>query len=170
MSEQSSAGGRDPRKVTGVFLVLAGALLFLLQMTTGITVSLMLLVVGIAFIAAYYNRRTYGMLVPGCILVGMGLGQLGEEYVTFIQDPTFTGLGLGFLAIYVVDRIHRGATEWWPLVPGFILLFIGLEPGGINIGKLLSNGWPLALVVLGLLYLAGKIGSPPGGSAGDDAS
>ena len=162
MSDQAPANERDPRKVTGVVLVAVGLLLFILQVATGITVSLMLLVAGIAFLAAYFNKRAYGLLIPGCILIGMSLGRLGEEYVDFIHDPSFVGLGIGFLAIFVVDRFYRGATGWWPLIPGFILLFMGLETGGMNIGELLSKGWPLALVILGILYLTGKIGSRGG--------
>jgi hypothetical protein len=168
MNEKSPTNGRDPRKVTGVVLIAVGALMLVLQLTTGITMSLMFLVMGIAFLAAYFNKKTYGLLVPGCILLGMGLGQLGEEYVGFIRDPNFAGLGVGFLAIFFVDRFHRGAAGWWPLIPGFILLFMGLEPGGFSIGELFSKGWPLALIIIGILYFTGKIGTRRDDDRDDD--
>lgn len=159
MNGDTPTSGRDPGKVTGAVLIVIGLVLFILQVSTGITVSIMFLVGGAVFIIAYISRRTYGFLVPGCILTGIGLGQLGEEYVDFIRNPNFVGLGIGFLAIYVVDKLYRNATNWWPLIPGGILLYMGLEPRGLDIGTLLYKGWPLAVVVLGFLYFTGKIGS-----------
>jgi hypothetical protein len=76
-----------------------------------------------------------------------------------MYNPNFVGLGIGFLAIFTIDKLYRGTTSWWPLIPGFILLFMGLETRGMNMGTLLSKGWPLALVIVGILYLTGKIGS-----------
>ena len=163
MNQNDPATVRDPRRVTGVVLIVIGLLLFALQIATGITVSLLFLVGGAIFIAAYFNKRTYGLLIPGCLLVGMGLGQLGEEYVDFIHNPNFVGLGLGFLAIFAIDKIHTGTTAWWPLIPGFIMLFMGLETGSLNLGTLFSKGWPLVLVIVGILYFAGKIGTGRGG-------
>jgi hypothetical protein len=168
MSEQTPANGRDPRRVTGAVLIAVGLVLFILQMTTGITVSLMLLVGGIAFLAAYFNKKSYGLLMPGCILIGIGLGRLDDEYIGFFRDPTFVWLGIGFLAIFVIDRFHRGAAGWWPLIPGCILLFMGLEPGGMSIGELFSKGWPLALIIIGILYFTGKIGTRCDNDRGDD--
>jgi hypothetical protein len=163
MNEDTPTKERDPGKVTGAVLILIGLVLFILQMSTGVTVSIMLLVGGAAFIIGYLSRRTYGFLVPGCILAGMGLGQLGEEYIGFIHNPNFVGLGIGFLAIFVIDKLYRGSTNWWPLIPGCILLFMGLETSQLNMGTLLSKGWPLALVIIGILYVTGKIGSHRGG-------
>jgi len=159
MSEQVSVGGRDPRKITGGVLIVIGLFLFILQMTKGVTVSLMYLVGGIAFLVAYFSKRTYGFLIPGCILAGMGLGQLGEQYIESIHNPTYVGLGVGFLAIFLIDRIYRGATAWWPLIPGGILLLMGLETGGFNLGTILTKGWPLVLVIIGILYVTGRLGS-----------
>ena len=164
MNQNSPDNERDPRRVTGIVLIAIGALLFALQIATGITVTILFLVGGAIFIAGYFNKRTYGLLIPGCLLVGMALGQLGEEYLDFVHNPNFVGLGLGFLAIFAVDKFHSGTTAWWPLIPGFILLFMGLETGHMNLGKLLSKGWPLVLVIVGILYLTGKIGY---GRAGD---
>jgi len=166
MSQNTPADERDPRKVTGAVLIAIGLLLFLLQVATGITITILFLVGGAIFIAGYLNRRSYGLLIPGCLLVGMALGQLGEEYVDFIHNPNFLGLGLGFLAIYGVDKLRSGTTAWWPLIPGFILLFMGLETGRLNMGTLISKGWPLVLVIVGILYLTGRIGTAGGGDRG----
>lgn len=159
MTENGQNEERDPKRVTGTVLIVIGLLLFALQLATGITVTILFLVGGAVFIAGYYNRRAYGLLIPGCLLVGMGLGQLGEDYLEIVHDPSSLGLGLGFLAIFAIDKLRRGTTPWWPLIPGFILLFMGLEPGRMNLGALFSKAWPLVLVVIGLFYLTGRIGS-----------
>lgn len=168
MNGHTGADGRDPSKVTGVVLIVIGLLLLALQLATGITVTIMFLVVGAIFLARYFNRPAYGMLIPGCILVGMALGQLAEAYLTLFHNPNFVGLGVGFLAIFAVDKIYRGSSPWWPLVPGGVLLFMGLETGQLNMGTLISKGWPLALIVVGILYLTGKIGSSRDSSGGRD--
>jgi hypothetical protein len=166
MNENHPRNGRDPRRVTGVVLIAIGLALFVLQIATETTVTIMFLVGGAIFIAGYFSRRSYGLLVPGCLLVGMALGQLGEEYVDSLRNPTLIGLGIGFLAIFAVDRIHSGQTSWWPLIPGFILFFMGLDTGRLDMGIVLSKGWPLILVFAGLLYFTGRIGSRHRGGGG----
>jgi hypothetical protein len=36
---------------------------------------------------------------------------------------------------------------------------MGVETGRMNMGTLISKGWPVVLIVVGLLYFTGKIGS-----------
>jgi hypothetical protein len=49
---------------------------------------------------------------------------------------------------------------------------MGVETGDLNMGTLISKGWPLVLIVVGVLYITGKIGSrrtrggPGGGESG----
>ena len=83
---------------------------------------------------------------------------------------TAVGLGIGFIAIFVVDRFYRGKTAWWPLIPGLILLVTGAATGHIDFGKLMSKGWPLILVILGILYLTGLLGSKSKGNGGNPPS
>jgi hypothetical protein len=73
------------------------------------------------------------------------------------------GLGLGFLAIYAVDRMASGARppgRWWPLIPGTILTIIAaaestLGPQG---ARLIEQGWPILLIAVGAwLLLRGRV-------------
>ena len=59
MNGDPGPGGRDPRKVTGAVLIVIGLLLFALQLATGITVTIMFLVGGAIFIAAYFNVHRF---------------------------------------------------------------------------------------------------------------
>ncbi|MGC9023833.1 MAG: hypothetical protein ACP5NB_03195 [Chloroflexia bacterium] len=116
---------------------------------------LILGLLGAAFLVGYFSRRLYGLLIPGCLLLGLALGSAGESVLK--AGLTVLGLGLGFLAIYGIDLLYRRSTHWWPLIPGGILVLVGLTqiPGW---GVLSSMGWPLVLIVVGLLLLANAMG------------
>ncbi len=157
--DKSPVEERDPRIITGAVLIAIGLLLFVLQFVTGPTVSLLFLVGGAAFVAVYFSRKEYRLLVPGCILIGIGIGHLGEQSSMPLQNMSSVGLGIGFIGIYVIDKIYRGKTAWWPLIPGVILLVTGAATGYVDFGKLISQGWPLILVILGVLFLTGALGS-----------
>ncbi len=116
---------------------------------------LILALAGAAFLVWYFSRRLYGLLIPGCLLLGLALGLAGESILRI--GLTVLGLGLGFLAIYGIDLLYRRSTHWWPLIPGGILVLVGLTqiPGW---DLLPSIGWPLVLIVVGLLLLANALG------------
>jgi hypothetical protein len=125
--------------VLGVVLV---ALLFLEGSSEAESLFLIgLFLIGGVFVAGYLYSRAYGLLIPGCILLGLGLGPLvggGPVDVEFgpgIQvtissfgEDTFVllGLGVGFVAIYVIPLVYQGRSHWWPLIPGLILILLGL--------------------------------------------
>ena len=101
-------------------------------------------------IVGYFYFRAYGLLVPGCILMGIALGLIGVERIFPVGDFGATGFGLGFVAIYLIDRAYRGSTHWWPLIPGGLLVMTGLR----DADKLFAAGWPLVLIFVGFLLLA----------------
>jgi len=131
-----------------IALIIVGAILFALQFSRGPSGAIVFLVVGAALLAVYFQRKSYGFLVPGCILLGLGLGAVGER--TGIDLDNF-GLGLGFLAIFVVDTIVRGRTHWWPLIPGVALLLSSVSDSPVL--RVLTRGWPLILILVGVLLL-----------------
>jgi hypothetical protein len=149
---------RDPRKVAGAVLIVIGALLLILQYATGVAYSIMFLIGGSAFLIAYFGKRTYGFLIPGCIMLGIGVGRLGEEASLPVDDASAIGLGIGFVAIYGIDRLFNRKSHWWPLIPGLILFVNGIG-SDFDFGRLISRGWPVILIIVGLLFLGGKIGS-----------
>jgi hypothetical protein len=109
-------------------------------------------------VAGYLYRRRYGFLIPGGILLGLGLGSIGEGALFQIADFEAIGLGIGFISIYVIALAYEGRTHWWPLIPGGILVVTGLATGNAVFQRLLSVGWPLILVFIGLLFLASAFG------------
>ncbi len=149
---------RQGRFFAGAILVLLGLGLFAVQFVEGFGETLVLFLIGGAFVAGYLYRRAYGLLIPGCILIGIGLGSLGEGTAFEIGDLSSIGLGLGFIAIYVIALVYQGESHWWPLIPGGILVVTGLAAGNKAFEQLLSVAWPLILVFIGLMLLAGAFG------------
>lgn len=146
----SAQMGRE-RVVLAAILIGAGLLFFVQQVTPFDFGDFVMPVVGAAFIAAYMNTRAayrVGFLIPGCILLGIGVGNLLESYSPLGQwgwfDVSGLMLGLGFCLIWGFDR-----RQWWALIPGGILAASSLANFWV-----VTKLWPLALVGLGgyLLY------------------
>lgn len=152
--ENRSGGGI----VAGVVLILLGMAFFAQQLIGGLGDSALLFLIAGAFVAGYFYKQAYGLLIPGCILVGLALGSIGEDTVFGIGDFSAVGLGLGFVAIYLIDLAYSGATHWWPLIPGGILVASGIAESSVTVQRLFAVGWPLVLVFVGLLILAGALG------------
>lgn len=122
--------------------------------------SWIVLIMGLAFMAAHAVTRQYGLLVPAGILTGLGAGIAVSQQITGTDEMTsgvvVLGLGLGFLSIWVIGGLLRvTGHHWWPLVPGGILAVIGgsLLIGGQAIQVL--DYWPVLLIGLGLVVLRG---------------
>jgi hypothetical protein len=120
---------------------------------------LVLPILGAIFLAWAYLQRASALLIPGCILMGLGLG-------TFIQQTWLTsltgeasggivvlGLALGFLAIMPLVQLMDRHFHWWPAIPGGILLAVSLGllagPNGLPYLYALNYLWPIALIVVG---------------------
>jgi hypothetical protein len=123
--------------VGGLILILLG-LGFLVQQAFPDYFSGWLFLVGLAliFLVAYIATRQYGYLIPGCILMGLGIplavvqiqtSQMGWYVSSLSLDEgglVVLGLGLGFVAIYVIcwsrvagqvagGRSSRAASSPW---------------------------------------------------------
>jgi hypothetical protein len=145
----------------GVILILVGAALFAVQLLH-LNADVIVLVIGLIFATAYVASRRYGLLIPAGILTGLGTGIVLED-VGYTREAVLLGLGLGFLAIYGVDRVTSGARRpgrWWPLIPGAILTVIAGASGafGPEGERAIEQGWPIVLVVAGAwLLLRGRV-------------
>lgn len=136
----------------------AGSLALRAAETVPASGSWIVLVVGLAFMAAHAVTRRYALLVPGGILTGLGTGIFVSQQLTATTETAggivILGLGVGFLSIWAVGSLLRvTGNHWWPLVPGGILALVG--------GSLLAGGqtaqildfWPVVLVGIGVLVL-----------------
>jgi len=138
----------------GLILIAVGLGLFFIDRVEGIGPEAVMLVIGVAFLIAYFVRKNYGLLVPGCILLGIGIGKVGRESFLGFGESSLLGLGFGFIAIYVIARLYEGKTQWWPLIPGGVMLVMAI-PSGHELVEYLWGHWQLLLVLIGVLILVG---------------
>ena len=156
---------KNARVIPGLMLIIIGVF-FLLAQYFEFGPGLFVLLLGVAFLIAFAFSRAYGLLIPGCILAGIGVGLLFERSMN--SGVTISlGLGLGFIAIFVVQKIFNGDSHWWPLVPGGILVVLGIAEAVPQGQVLIEKGWPVILILVGLAILAGqfwssKLNSPMG--------
>ncbi len=140
------------QRILGLLLIAIGAAL-LLVFTTDVGGEVVVGFLGLGFLAAYAMTRTYGFLVPGGILTGLGAGLVIESQVGPRGWAVF-GLGCGFLVIAVIDRLVStpGGVWWWPLIPGGILVVAGASnlTGVPNLERYLV---PAALIIIGVALL-----------------
>ena len=153
------SGARD-RVVLAVILIAVGIGGFALQYleNTPNIGGWVVLMIGLGFLAVFTFTRQYGFLVPGGIMAGLGSGILASEAVTLTDEGTagtiVLGLGLGFVAIWVIGAIVSVVGHhFWPLIPGGILAAVGaaLLVGGQAVDLL--DYWPIALIAVGVLVL-----------------
>jgi hypothetical protein len=158
MTNERIPGGTMDRQTAVPALVLIGiGVVLLIAQLTGIGPEAVVAVIGAGFLIAYAATRTYGFLIPGGIMTGLGIGIVIEvEAAGSRGEPVLLGLGIGFLAIYAVDAmVRRSAALWWPVIPGGILATIGVLVGTGREGWLQNAGswWPAILIVIGALIL-----------------
>ena len=136
----------------GVILIAVGVTLFAVQLFD-LDASVIVLVIGLVFASVFAATRRYGFLIAAGILTGLGTGIVLEN-AGLMGEPVALGLGLGFLAIYVVDLLTTGARQpgrWWPLVPGAILTVVAAAEStfGPEGARLIERGWPVLLIAVG---------------------
>jgi hypothetical protein len=118
--------------------------------------ALFLTLLGLVFLIPYVFTRSYGLLIPGCILTGIGIGLVFDRPPLGTAIAVPIGLGLGFIAIFVIHLIVARRSHWWPLIPGSVLVLVGIVEGIPQAQVLFEKGWPLILVLIGLAILAGQ--------------
>ena len=148
------------RVVTGLMLILLGLGLYLFQPTEG---WVLFFVIGGAFLAWYFYTRNFGLLIPGCILTGIGLGHVlpsFSENLRFFGGFSPLGLGIGFVAIYVIALVYERKSHWWALIPGGVLILTALNAFDSFRNHARAN-WPLIIVFIGLMILLGALKPRP---------
>jgi hypothetical protein len=150
----------DGRIVAGVMLIVFGALALLATFNNSSEVGLFILpTLGILFIVWGLIARVPGLLIPGGILTGLGLGTLFAQLAfAWAAGDTrggiiLLGLGVGFLMIMPLILIISPARHWWALIPGSILAIIGLAllAGGpaLSVLGVVGRLWPVIPIIIG---------------------
>lgn len=169
-------------------LILGGA--FLLAQNLGVLGeldaplwSVLLVALGALFLLNFItDPAQWWSLIPGCILLGMGLvvylGVRGDVAGELMGSLVLFSVGLPFLLIFVLQYARGQKEFWWALIPGGILVFVGLAvlltarlPGeaiasvimlgialpfwGIFLANRRENWW--ALIPGGILLVVGAV-------------
>jgi hypothetical protein len=122
------------------------------------------LVLGLGFLAAGIFTRKDGLIIPGGIIGGVGLGIVALENAWFTaqNNPASGGIfllmfALGWFSITLLTRIFTRETHTWALIPGSIIGTIGAlvlaGDSGIRVLETAGNYWPVILIVIGVWVL-----------------
>lgn len=157
------------RVIAGVALILIGALVLVGQLTQSAQFALLVpAMLGVIFLAWGLVTRTFGLVIPGSILVGIGLGTylITGPYSTMegeAQGGLFmVAFAAGWLLMCLLSPLTTSGFQWWPLIPGAIIGAVGvaLVSGGfgMQILQIIGYGWPLILVGIGIYLLVKRRG------------
>jgi hypothetical protein len=159
MTGMAHGARTNPREgvVFAIILIIVGVGALAMQILPDAGAWILLLI-GLGFLTAFAVLREYAALIPGGILTGLGAGILASQGIALEDEATggviVLGLGLGFIAIWVIGAlVHVAEHHPWPLVPGGILSIIGLSllVGGQAIEFM--RFWPVAVIAIGLIVL-----------------
>lgn len=159
-TNMSEPTGRRNQWVGGAILITIGLFLLAAQIFHGDWEAAIPLGLGLIFLLWGSLVRKVGLLIPGGILSGIGVGALLIEgpFSTWAEE-TSGGLFLlcfagGWALITVTSALFTHKTAWWALIPGGILALVGaaLLIGGpaLQALELLGQGWPVILILVGL--------------------
>lgn len=146
----------------GIVLLLMGLFFVLSRSFHWTGPGATLLLIGAIFLALSAARGFRGPLLPGAILLGLGLAFLLQPQL----EPVFPrwaaillGLGAGFLLVAAIDRAGGRERRPSPLLPGVVLILLaglGALSRRAPVFEFLSglvNYWPWALVATGALLV-----------------
>ena len=149
-------------RATGGILLIAVGLLLLAGQIIHVD-HLFLPMLGGIFILASIAQRNPGLMVPGGILMGIGVGSFLTDNVFWgMAEPARGGLFLvslagGFALITMLSAMFTRHTQIWALFPATIIGLIGgaLLIGGsaVNVVAFLGQVWPVFLILGGLMML-----------------
>lgn len=160
----------------GIFLIAIG--IFILLGNFGLmNGSFFLLAVGTAFILVYLKsnptQKKYGLLIPGNILLALGVFNSLEDWLGNLDGPVFfILLGIAFMAVHILHQLHKGSerdTKWAMITGMGMLIFAAfifmMELTSWPLFATINQYfWPIALIGVGAYMLLGKKNKPPKGS------
>jgi hypothetical protein len=118
---------------------------------------------GLIFLFAGLNKKLIGLIIPGCLLMGIGPGvALSWGRSPGLSPLAQTGVmlvwfALGWGLITLFTRIVLIKFVWWPLIPGGILAMVGwgLYIGGNpdNAVGFIRNTGSIVMIIFGTYLL-----------------
>jgi CDP-diglyceride synthetase len=160
-----SRASNERRWIPGLVLIVIGVLALVGQFVqTDLWGILILPVMGIGFLVWGLVTRRAGLLIPGGILSGLGLGVvLTEGPLLHVAGEDAQGaiimlcFAAGWALITLLSVLFTEQKMWWPLIPGAIMAFVGVAllagSAGLQALELLGKVWPVFLIAFGLYLL-----------------
>ncbi len=145
----------------GVLLVLVGIALLVGYFVPGLSAgTLVLLAIATAFLAAWLIGGAWLAMVPGLLVLGLGVAELIEDMALLgptgedVPGLASTSLAVAFLAIWLIGHA-RGRRSMWPLWGAGIFGLIGVAQLSGRLVGIPSLGflWPVLIIGAGILLL-----------------
>lgn len=140
--------------IPGMILVYLAGLMVVDQVFPGFSSNiggpLFLAVIGISFLFIYlFNPLNWWAVIPAGIMITLGIIAVLSRFLPGMATGgiLFLGMGVTFLVLYFLPT-PTGRMRW-PLIPGGVLLLMGLL-FAISSTGLLAVLWPVALILAGL--------------------
>ena len=152
-----------PRGAGGVALIVIGVVALIATLSRNDQIGLLFLpALGLIFLIWGIVVRNPGLLVPGGVLTGLGIGVLLAQDVFKMSDQQsgaviLISMGVGFLIITPLSLLVARRRQYWSLVPGAVLMLIGaaILVGGValQVVQFIGMFWPLILIAAGVYVL-----------------
>lgn len=145
----------------GVLLVLLGLGLLVQFVFPIISIgTLLLLAIGVAFLAGWLLGGSWLSMVPGVLITALGLAELVEDLALLgppgedVAGLASSALALGFLLIWLLGYL-RGRRSTWPLWGAALFGLIGVaQLSGRLVGiPELGALWPVLVIAVGVLLI-----------------
>lgn len=160
----------NPIQIGGLALVLIGlSLLVGFYLQSSWMVLILVPVAGMAFLVPGIRNRRIGLIIPGCLVTGIGVG-IVAAIGNFLQSTLYQRIGLlimffslGWLFIALIVYFYSGKRTWWAVLTGTILaaiaaVFLFTDLALVDFVFFIVTGTGLALLVWGVVdHLFGLI-------------
>jgi hypothetical protein len=152
------------RIVAGIALIAIGAVALLAQLTNWSILGWIILpTLAVIFLAWGLLTHNFGLIIPGGILGGLGLGLFSmvgpfSDLFAGAQPGVFMlCFAAGWAFITLLSPVTSDRVHWWPLIPGAIMGLVGLFllGGGFTwaIMQLMGYAWAVILIGIGAYLL-----------------
>jgi hypothetical protein len=152
------------RIVAGIALIAIGAVALLAQLTNWSILGWIILpTLALIFLTWGLLTRNFGLIIPGGILGGLGLGlftmvgPLSSLFAGAQPGVFMLCFAAGWALITLLSPITSDRVHWWPLIPGAVIGLVGLFllGGGFTwaIMQLMGYAWALILIGIGVYLL-----------------